>query len=212
MIYCIGTSHVTVFSGRDVESNGFPNVHGDVLPEFRTAHVNGFLAYSIGDENHRAHKEIHRILEQIPQGSSLLFVFGEVDCRAQIPKHKDAYGSSLERATHYVVERYVQGVMRYVAEGYDVSVWGPHAIYRADDIWRAAGPWEDIIAAAALFNWLLQFQSQFLPIRYFSIFKWMMANRIYEDKSYYRDPTHINRKCLPQIYNTIFNGIPAPSD
>jgi hypothetical protein len=199
-IYCIGTSHVTIFSGHNKESQGFPNIHGDLLPEFRTAHLDSFLAYNLGIPKHQVHAVIEKVLKEISPNSWLLFMFGEVDCRAHILKHLGEWGGSIDRATEHAVDKYMSGVLPYRDRGYQIIMWGPHPIYKANEIWKAAGSWEKIIEVTERYNHYLKVLSDNAGIMYRSIFKWMMDTECYLYGRYYTDPTHISIECLPQIY------------
>ena len=204
MIYCLGTSHVTVFSGNITRSQGFPNIHGDSLPEFRTAAVDSFLAYNLRYKDHAVHTRIEQILKQIPEKSNLMFMFGEVDCRAHIPKQFYKKERTMEEIAWDCVGGYVAGITEFVDRGYSVLLWGPHAIRKMKKLhWHAEGPWEDIHEAARLFNKYSRVRCEGTPIKFATLYDRMVEDELYLDTYWYQDNNHLSLKCLPVIYKVM---------
>lgn len=197
MIYCFGDSHTTIFSEQ---------------PEF-TVWGGSNLAYGFRDENHPVVVETERFLKEIPEQSSLMFMFGEIDCRVHIPKQFHKNERTMEEVAWDCVGRYIARIEGFVDRGYLVLLWGPHVMCK-ELYWQAEaadpetdcgarGTWEEIKEATRLFNKYSKVRCEGTPIRFATLFDWMEENVMYLDNRWYRDYNHLTQKCLPMIYRVM---------
>jgi hypothetical protein len=140
-IYVVGDSHVFFFSGIDAPQRipvqnpyGVINTASSLLPIFRIYHVGPGLAYSLnrpGSSNQTVEK-IHYLLENghIPQKSTVLLCFGEIDCRVHLAKEK--WGDEDDLAIDRTVEAYLSMVKYLKQQGHQLLCWAPIASQRDD--------------------------------------------------------------------------------
>ena len=199
MNYVIGDSHVSIFSGQDHISEGFPNIHGDLLPNFRTGNVSAYLAYNFGQPEHPVTVTVDKYLSKIPEGSTVIFSFGEIDCRCHVMKQPGPKCQVVQD----IVNRYTTGLETYM-DRYEVYALLPHVIKLKpdDDIDSAVGTWLDITAAGMLFNAYMRFWSN---DRCLSVFDWTYNYEIFEQHEYYQDDTHLSQKALPFVLSECQN-------
>jgi hypothetical protein len=193
--YVIGDSHVTIFSGQDCLTVGFPNIHGDKLPNFTTGNVSAYLAYNFGQHEHPVTVTTDKYLRLIPKKSTVIFSFGEIDCRCHVWKEVRVQKKPVIAVVSDVVARYVNGLQKYV-DDYDVYALLPHSIKRKEDIFEAVGTWDEITLASMLFN---VYMREWNADRCISIFDWTYNCSIFNDPDYYLDDTHLSQRCLPEM-------------
>ena len=141
LLHVVGDSHTAFFAGAERISfhkgrrvwTGFLRARyisafTELLPVFRVFHVGPATAWQAHEpgSSTRAQEKIHRLLQcgDIPKASHLLLVFGEIDCRCQIPKTVLA-GTSIEKATAATVERFMRLPGYLKKAGCTPSVWLP---------------------------------------------------------------------------------------
>ena len=198
MIYCFGDSHTTIFSEQ---------------PEFKVVAGGAHLAHSFRYEGHPVTAGIERQLLEIPEQSNLMFMFGEIDCRMHIPKQFHTKVRTMEEAALGCVGGYVDALNGYAGRGYSVLLWGPHVMSKklyltgvdADPETRCgvSGTWEEIQEATRLFNKYSKEKCEGTPIKFATLFDWMVENEIYLDNHWYRDYNHLSQECMPMIYEVM---------
>lgn len=161
-IYCIGDSHVCLFSGQDAIQPGWPTRSEDLLPFFVTHHLGGALAYNLTrkETQTRGRENLFTILETaVPPGGQVLLSFGEIDCRAHVLKQAARRNVSRETVVAECLDHYFQVVREVQARGFQVIVYNavPSAIPRArksrrDDDFVAVGGWRERNHAIREFN------------------------------------------------------------
>jgi hypothetical protein len=140
-LYVIGDSHAVFFAGaesirftkgRRVWTGFFRaryvSAFTELLPVFRVFHVGPATAWQVDEpaSSTRAMEKISTLLRcgDVPRGSSVLLVFGEIDCRCHIPKAVLG-GASVAAATNATIERFMRLPRRLQALGYTPSIWLP---------------------------------------------------------------------------------------
>lgn len=161
-IYCLGDSHVCLFSGQDAIQPGWPTRSEDLLPFFVTCHLGGVLAFNLprtGTTSQGRENLFAALQETVPAGSTVLLSFGEIDCRAHVLKQAANRSVPLETVVAECLENYFQVVREVQALGFPVIVYNavPSAIPRArkatnDDDYIAIGSLPERNAAIREFN------------------------------------------------------------
>ncbi len=161
-IYCLGDSHVCLFSGQDAIQPGWPTPSADLLPFFVTCHLGGVLAYNLprtGTTSQGRENLFAALQKTVPAGSTVLLSFGEIDCRAHVLKQAARRSVPLETIVAECLENYFQVVREVQALGFPVVVYNavPSAIPRAgkttrDDDYIAVGSLPERNAAIQEFN------------------------------------------------------------
>lgn len=196
MNYVLGDSHVTLFSGQDLPTRGFPNETGDRLKNFVTGDASARLAYNFNQKDHQVTTAINNMISQIEPGSTVIFSFGEIDCRSHVWTQIKVWGKGLIQTVSKIVERYTSGLEHFIKQGLDVYALLPHIVKNKANIESASGTWEEITLASFLFN--LQME-KWNKDRCISLFAWTFSNQIYERYEYYRDDYHLNHNALPAM-------------
>lgn len=128
MIHCIGDSHVSVFSGQDemppIWNTNFRS--RDITPYFKTYRIGPATAY----QSYSKIPIIENIIIQSPinkETDSILFCFGEVDIRAHLILQSYTQDKTIETLVKECVDRYIQTILYFKNNGFNVLVWGPIA-------------------------------------------------------------------------------------
>jgi FkbM family methyltransferase len=100
-IYCIGDSHISIFSASDSilspkESSRFEN--------FEAINVGPILAHNLPEKG-----EAFSPLNNITPGRHLLVCFGEIDCRAQV--NRRCINGNYEEVIKDIVNKYFEGLL-----------------------------------------------------------------------------------------------------
>jgi lysophospholipase L1-like esterase len=218
-IYCIGDSHVCLFSGQDAIQPGWPARSYDLLPFFITHHLGGVLAYnlprcgtkSLGRENLFA-----SLQKDVPAGSRVLLSFGEIDCRAHLIKQATNRNLPIETVVAECLDNYFQVVREVQALGYSVIIYNavPSAIWRTrrtrrEDDYIAVGNWQVRNAAIHAFNagakrHCASYEAKFLDTAP------AFVNPAGKAVSwYYFDAIHLSQRALPLTLRALAKLFPA---
>jgi len=205
LVHCIGDSHVSVFSGTNKISEGYPSVH-DVLPWFRTYRIGPHLAYNIGNETHHGYKHLMGILAGISTGSNVLLSFGEIDCRCHIIRQAELQGKKIEDIVLECVNRYFKTITTVVGMGYNVIVWGAvptcnydGLVYKENEPYQHYGTFRDRNKATALFNDLVEKLCAGAGVPFLSISEHLVDSDFRTIETLYMDSIHLSDKAIPYI-------------
>ena len=106
----------------------YVSLTAELLPVFRVFHVGPATAWQADERGSStcAREKIDVLLRSrdIPAGSLILLVFGEIDCRCHIPKAVLA-GSGIATSVNETVDRFMRLPLRLKAAGHIPSVWLP---------------------------------------------------------------------------------------
>lgn len=126
LIYCIGDSHISFFSGKDAIQPVWPKDADNELSIFRTFHIGSALAFNLPRNNTstRGREKLLSILEEkVPINSTVLLSFGEIDCRAQIVKHAHSQNSSIAEVVDTCLDEYCKTINEVIQLGFNVIVY-----------------------------------------------------------------------------------------
>lgn len=136
-VYVLGDSHAFFFSGINnpvripVENpHGVLNTARGLLPIFRIFHLGPGLAYNLNRDgsSNRTREKIRFLVENrlIPEKSTLMLCFGEIDCRVHLPLKVNG---EIEQEPHLlnVVTAYYELVDWLHSKGHEVLCWSPVA-------------------------------------------------------------------------------------
>tara|TARA_Y100000034_G_C6827199_1_gene373055 strand:- start:417 stop:1010 length:594 start_codon:yes stop_codon:yes gene_type:complete len=113
MIHCIGDSHVAVFSGlkRMCPKYGIPKWgNHDKLKLFKTYRLGPILAYNLSNKTDLICSIIDKIKEKEDE-NKFLFHFGEIDCRAHIPRFTNKKDVLIPPVVDECVKRYMDAIL-----------------------------------------------------------------------------------------------------
>src|SRR5688572_14012526 len=108
-VVCIGDSHASFFAGQDLIQSVYPEASINTIPYLEGIRLGAVLAYSLHKENttNRGRERLFELVSTLDKDQvSILFCFGEIDCRFHILNQADRQGISLEESVRNCVECY----------------------------------------------------------------------------------------------------------
>lgn len=208
-IYCIGDSHVSMFSGEDgiIKSSIW-----STYDKFNIYIKGPDLAYTMLDKLDK----INDILKTVPLESYVLLCFGEIDCRAQFIKQSKKLEKKIEDIITECSERYIEFVKIVQKKGYKIILWGvtpcvveqPHWYYYEKNLNVfdcPCGSYKERMYCKKYFNNILEHKSKENNMLYLSIWDEIVNEEITK-KEYFLDDIHLDsKKVLPLIIDEFNN-------
>jgi hypothetical protein len=212
VIYCIGDSHVSFFSGQDRMQPLWPLPSRDIIPIFRTYRLGAVLAYSLGEyrTRHRAREALAVLLERevpessrvVPSGSMVLFCFGEIDNRVHLIGQARTQRRSIESIARECAERYFDVINEFHNQEYRIIVWNAipssAAEYSPNPEYPLVGTCEERNCSTAVFNNTLKESCVSIDIPFISIFEQLIdAGGLTKSEYFMGDAVHLSQKAMP---------------
>ena len=216
MIYIIGDSHVSVFSGVEKTVNG--NRH--IQPEFGTCYtlsegqlrpsispfeqkIPFFCAIRIGA--HTAYNsfgkinKIEKVISEynITENDYVVLSFGEIDIRHHIGFQAEKQKISLIESIQKCVNEYMKTILYLKNKKLNISVYGPPASSIG-----SRNDYKDIVTRNRMtihFTNILKTMCDKEGITFFSIAKKMILPDWTTDKKYIMDDIHLSQKAMPLL-------------
>jgi hypothetical protein len=207
-IHCLGDSHVSFFSGRDTIPPVWPCPADDLLPWFKTHHLGPALAFNLSRTGTRTQGR-ERLLEilatAVPAGATVLLSFGEIDCRAHLPKQAEQRGLPLEQVVDECLDAYFNTVAEVAGMGFRVIVYNAlysHARERADGKrkdgdYAAYGTWSERMRAVALFNTGAKLRCGRIGLPFLATLPHLTDRRGRPLRWYFFDSIHLSQRAMP---------------
>lgn len=218
MIYIIGDSHVSIFSGVD-SIDGY-NIH--IQPEYGYCYIlengeiktlrprNEFIqkipnVIAIKMGSHTAYNlinkldKIDRIIKdyKMTEEDTILLQFGEIDIRVHI-----GFKPSIENSITECVERYLD-VLKYIKnKGYRVGVFAPFSSLPDElvyNIGRNYSNSQNRNKITTKFNELLREKMYENNMLFKDIHKFMLKEDYSSNQKYFKDNIHVSKEVLPFI-------------
>lgn len=131
MIFCIGNSHVNLFSQSHPATQISHNKY------FMTFNVGPSVAYNFYKTYYPTivrqlfngtceYFTMHTPISPIPKGSYILYPLGEIDCRFHLPKHIIEDKLTIEQAVQICVDRFMIVIENTIKDGYKPIGWATH--------------------------------------------------------------------------------------
>lgn len=211
-IICIGDSHGSFFSGLGTKEKPFMQaVYGqgsqkNALKQFKGTRIGAATAYQL-------HNKIP-ILESIinkeyKNGDTILFCFGEVDCRLHLPKRIILNAESEDSVVNECVERYYSVIKKFHTNGIKCAVWGvigsnpPSLPYPTQ---YRVGTMQQRNKITILFNKLIKTRCQIDNIPFVSIFDIMVNDDLITNPTFIMDHIHLSQSVMPQTLKLFKEG------
>ena len=218
MIYIIGDSHVSVFSGIDKADNGIRHIQ----PEFGNCYtlkkgnlkedinkfeqrIPYFLPVKIGSNT--AYNSFNKlpIIEQVileygvTEKDYVFLCFGEIDIRNHIGFNSDKQGISFEEGIKICVDRYLKTILYLKDKGINVGVYGspPSSVGKQLPI-----DYGDVIfrnKMTIIFNEYLGVKCNENDIPFVDISKLLMLPDGTTDQKFIMDDIHLSQEAMPLI-------------
>lgn len=222
MIYIIGDSHVSVFSGTDKQKNGERHIQ----PEFGTCYTlkEGKLKNRINDfeqripyfcpikiGSHTAYNsfnkidKIERVISEykITSKDSIVLCFGEIDIRNHIGFQSQKQGIEISKTIEICVENYMKTILFLRNKKNNLSVYGPPASSRGYNT-NSHLDYGDVILRNEMtlyFTDFLRKKCEENEINFYSIAKQMILSDGTTDERFIMDDIHLSQQAMPLILN-----------
>lgn len=199
MIYFLGDSHVSFFSGQNYVYKPFQEIIS-TIPFFKPYTLGAVAAYNL---IHYKNK-IEEILKEIPKESTIGFIFGEIDCRVYLLNVARKENISVAEAIKVTIDRYIDILTWVKSKGFKVIVFGAtYSIVKSMTAQEKKKAGEYIILNSFKdrkkitdnFNIQLNMTLQTKEIDFINLTDLID----HTDESNYIDPIHISQKVMPKI-------------
>lgn len=208
-IHCIGDSHVSFFSGQDRIQPAWPEQSQDLLPYFKTYRLGAVLAYSLAkfETSMRGREKLFSILDQLPQQSTVLLCFGEIDCRAHLLKQADLQNLDISVVIEKCVETYAEVVREIKNRNYNVVVWNATPSFPPgtanDPDYPAYGSCRQRNQVTKLFNLCLERHLKPAGVPFISIFNRLIKRNGDTVTRFLMDEIHLNQSAMPLVVKAL---------
>ncbi len=217
-IYVLGDSHTNFWSGSEQVlfirfKNGIEKGL-DLIPFFETYHLGPALAFNLNNPHSktRASQKIDFLIKTgyIPEKSTIMMCFGEIDCRAHILKQADIQNKKPEIIVHETVFNYIEYSKALQAKGFKIICWGATATLKDNTTQHPEFPrCKDEITRneiTRIFNEHLEKQCLDNNIVYCSIFNDLVdSNNQTIAKYYSQDKCHLSQNALKLAIQELLN-------
>lgn len=223
MIYLIGDSHVSIFSGVDSRDNGEIHIqpewnycytikegkfislrlHNDFKQEIDNIcaiKLGSYTAYNLQNKLEGIHEIINAY--NITSSDILLFVFGEIDIRAHIGFKSEENNEPIGKTIKRCVDRYLEVLVKLKNNGLNVGVFAPAASLPNElvyNIGRNYGDSQIRNKITTKFNEYLESECLFKGFIFRDIHKELIRDDYSSDPIYFKDNIHLSIHALPFI-------------
>lgn len=218
VLYCIGDSHSSFFSGEDRIQPNWPEAAASHLPLFQVLKVGSPLAYNLSREGSRTRgrETFFKLLKtSVPAHSHVMLIFGEIDCRAHVIKQSRSKGVPISEVIDELLDSYCSVIEEVVAMGHTVIVYNaiPSRIKapnksRQDPDYIAIGTCLERNAATRLFNEGLATRCRKNEIHFLSTFDSLVDKQGLTNTWYYFDTIHLSQRAMPIAWNALCEMFP----
>lgn len=218
MIYIIGDSHVSVFSGTDKTHDGLRHIQ----PEFGTCYtlsqgklrpvinrfeqrIPHFCPIKIGSNTaYNSFNKLPRIEQAISEYNIkptdyIFLCFGEIDIRNHIRFQAQRNNISVSECIKICVDRYFQTIMYLKNKGWKIGVYGSPPSSRGN---QTPADYADVVTRNKMtieFNEYLQFKCLESEIIFKDISKKLMLPDGTTDQRFIMDDIHLSQQAMPFI-------------
>jgi len=123
MIYCVGDCHASFFSGFEELVEPWPKGHLGKLPYFRCARIE---RVSVANELMEKIDKVLKVIEGlgITESDSLMLVYGEPDCRRDIPRYlTENPKADYHETITYFADKYIECI-EFLSKRYNMMIFG----------------------------------------------------------------------------------------
>lgn len=212
-IYCIGDSHVNLFSGYDHLQKKWPHPSRDRLPQFKVYRVGAGLAYNLRElgTTMGTRERLLKAIETIPPESQILLCFGEIDCRFHLIRHAEKTSKNWDDVAEECAARYFEGLQVLIEKRFKVSVYNviPSARQsKIDKKFPTTGTCLERNKMTQLFNAALREKCSQKGLPFVESFESLINQKGLTKSLYYLDKVHLAQRALPHIMRAIENALP----
>lgn len=213
IIYCIGDSHASFFSGRNNIQPAYPELSVNTIPSFKSYRLGAILAYSLCNfgSTTKGREKILKLLLTLPKKSNILLCFGEIDCRVHLIKQAIKQNKNLEEVITECVRRYFSFILE-IKKDYKIIVWGVIPSTPSEKIidtrYPHIGSCLERNYVTKIFNEKLKEFSLESGVKFVSIFEQLLLKNGRTNGEFYIDNVHLSQKAMPIVIKQFQNDIP----
>ena len=183
------------------------------MPFFRSYRIGPVLAYKLGEfgTTSMGREKLEQLLRMLTPGSTILFCFGEIDCRAHVLLQSEKQHRPPEDIIADVVERYIDVILKVKCEGYQPLIWNviPSAPTTIND--RITVPPQYLFYGSSgernqvtrEFNQQMEKLADCAGVSFLNIFDRLMKENGSVNRAYYSDEIHLSQKAMPMAVKAL---------
>lgn len=220
MIYIIGDSHVSVFSGLDYGDDGMRHIQPEFgscytlkqgklkpiinkfeqrIPYFCPIKIGSHTAYN----SYKKIDKINQVIEEynITENDYIFFSFGEIDIRNHIGFHVGTKYRTLNEAINKCVDEYFNTITYYKNKNLKVGVYAPPASSVGE---RSPKNFGDVIIRNKMtleFNSYLKLKCDQSGVIFKDISQEMMLQNGTTNQKFILDDIHLSQQAMPLLIN-----------
>ena len=208
-IYCIGDSHVSLFTGLNTIASYWPSKAISILPQFSVFHLGPVLAYNLVEKKSSTgfYDKISEILERhIPPSSWVLLSSGEIDCRAHLIKQALRNNSSFEEVAEICVDRYFYGIEKLMQMGHKFIIYNAIPSTRKNKPnteFPSYGNCKERNEITMLFNKFSQNKCTSLKIIFLNTYDLFTHKNGLTNRRFYKNRIHLSQRALLPTMKTL---------
>ena len=209
IIYCVGDSHASFFSGANIIQPTWPEKSIEYYPFFRSARIGPVLAYNLCVEGTKTlgREKLFCFLKKRIPNDRILLSFGEIDCRAHLVKQSEMQKRSIDLVVNECVDRYFSVIKEIQSLNFELLVWNAIPSTTSSTIPDIKDPVFGTCLernhAARLFNNYLSQLCMKSDIKFLSIFDKLVNSDGLTKMELYMDDVHLSQKAMPLILNAL---------
>ncbi|OQP66903.1 hypothetical protein A3860_00600 [Niastella vici] len=212
-LVCIGDSHASFFAGKDMIQKEYPDPSINAIPFLEGIRLGPVLAYSLHKENttNCGREKLFEIVAKLDkEQASILFCFGEIDCRFHIIKQAERQGISLEEGVRNCVDSYFKVIKEVKDLGFDVFVWNaiPTSYLNQNPEYPHYGNHQQRNLCTRCFNDMLKSKCNNHGIVFVDVFDALVVKRLFTKEHYLFDGVHLGQIAMPLFLREIKQYFP----
>ena len=175
-----------------------------LLPQFKSYRLGATLAYNLCKEGTRSkgRERLHAVVSGLTAGSTVMLVFGEIDCRIHLSRRCLQEGRDISGEVNVCADRYC-GVVREVAQaGLRTLVWGVVPSTPIDGKDGAIGSCTERNEITRALNEAIKRRMP-LSAQYVSIFDQLLNKDGTTNPEYFVDDLHLSQRAMPLALNAL---------
>ena len=181
---------------------GWPTPTKNDIPSFVSYRLGAVLAYKLCDFGSTMHgrEKLEEITRGLPDGSTLLLCFGEIDCRMHLVKQAQKQQKSFEEVAAECAHRYFSQIV-VLKKKFKIIVWGvvpstPSEVV-LDPRYPHCGTSQERNGVSRLFNRGLERLAREHGVGFVSLFDHLLLDDGSTNPAYYIDQVHLSQRAMP---------------
>jgi hypothetical protein len=212
-LICIGDSHASFFAGQDIIQPEYPEPSINSIQYLEGVRLGAVLAYSLHKEKttNSGREKLFEIISGLNSNEcSILFCFGEIDCRYHILKIAENTRLEFRKVVESTVEKYF-GVIKEVRNlGFEVIVWNviPSSDGSDNVEFPSFGTQVQRNYCTNVFNGFLEHKCLEADIEFVNIYNKLVTRNLKTKEYYLFDGVHLGQIAMPYFVQKINQKYP----